>query len=247
MGLSPSTLFHFTSKQGLKGILQDNFKVKYCLEEIDNDEKPVEIAIPMVSFCDIKISEITEHIEKYGYYGIGLSKEWAFEKNLNPAIYMNSKSSLCSNILSSIRKIRTVKEVDLSDYLNLSNLVRYTKIYEGKLTRKGETIDNYRFADEREWRYVPEIENTTKPNFMPWLGKDQYDTDSKKKTANAKLKDERLYFNANQILYIIVKKESEINDIINHIRTVKGMNYTMGEVDRLTTRILSCERILNDF
>ena len=84
MGLSPSTLFHFTSKSGLKGILKDNFKLKYCLEKINHREKPVEIAIPMVSFCDIKISEIKEHIEKYGYYGIGLSKKWAFEKGLNP-------------------------------------------------------------------------------------------------------------------------------------------------------------------
>ena len=135
MGLSPSTLFHFTSKKGLKGILQNNFKVKYCLEEIDNDEKPVEIAIPMVSFCNIKISEITEHIEKYGYYGIGLSKEWAFEKNLNPVIYMNSKSSLCSNLLSSIRKIRTAEKIISSDYFNIANIIRYTKIYEGKLPR----------------------------------------------------------------------------------------------------------------
>lgn len=246
MGLSPSTLFHFTSKQGLKGILKDNFKVKYCLEEIDNEEKPVEVAIPMVSFCDIKISEITDHIEKYGSYGIGLSKEWAFEKNLNPVIYMNSKSSLCSNLLSSIRRIRTVDEVDLSDYLNLSNLIRYTKIYEGELNRKGETIENYRFADEREWRFVPEID-TVESKFSAWLVKDQYNTENKKRIANSKLKDERLSFNANQILYIIVKKESEINDIINHIRNVKGMNYTMGEVDRLTTRVLSCERILNDF
>ena len=247
MGLSPSTLFHFTSKPGLNGILKDNFKIKYCLEEIDNDEKPVEIAIPMVSFCDIKISEITDHIEKYGYYGIGLSKEWAFEKNLNPVLYMNSRSSLCSNILSTIRKLRTNPNVELGDYLSLSNLIRYSKIYEGKLTRKRETIDNYRFADEREWRFVPEIENTNTPKFMPWLGKEDYDTDSKKRTANAKLRSERLYFNANQILYIIVKKEEEINEIINHIRNVKGMNYTMGEIDRLTTRILSCERILNDF
>jgi hypothetical protein len=69
----------------------------------------------------------------------------------------------------------------------------------------------------------------------------------KKEAANRKLTNERLYFNANQILYIMVKKESEINEIINHIRDVKGMNYTMGEIDRLTTRILSCERILNDF
>lgn len=246
MGLSPSTLFHFTSKEGLEGILKDNFKIKYCSEEIDNDEKPVEIAIPMVSFCDIKISEITEHIEKYGYYGIGLSKEWAFEKNLNPVIYMNSKSNLSSKLLSTIRKLRTLKGVEVSDYLNLSNLIRYAKIYEGKLTRKGSTIENYRFADEREWRYVPDIE-IENPKFLPWLMKEQYNSDAKKKAENNKLKDERLHFNANQILYIIVKKEDEINDIINHIRTVKGMNYTMGEVDRLTTRILSCERILNDF
>lgn len=246
MGLSPSTLFHFTSKEGLEGILKDNFKVKYCFETIDNDEKPVEIAIPMVSFCDIKISEITDHIEKYGYYGIGLSKEWAFEKNLNPVIYMNSKSSLCSNLLLSIRKISDVKGIELEDYLNLSNLIRYAKIYEGKLTRKGNTIDNYRYADEREWRYVPDMQ-AENSKYLPWLSKEQYDTAIKKLEENVKLKDERLYFNANQVLYIIVKKEDEINGIINHIRTVKGMNYTMDEVDRLTTRILSCERIINDF
>lgn len=56
-----------------------------------------------------------------------------------------------------------------------------------------------------------------------------------------------MYFNANQIMYLIVKEESEINELITHIRTVKGKNYTMEEVDRLTTRIISCERILNDF
>jgi hypothetical protein len=247
MGLSPSTLFHFTSKKGLFGILQDNFKVKYCLEEIDHKEKPVEIAIPMVSFCDIKISEIKDHIEKYGYYGIGLSKEWAFKKNLNPVLYMNSKSTLCSNILSTIRKIRTNPHIDIVDYYNLSNIVRYTKIYEGTLLRKGEIIYNYRFSDEREWRYVPEIENSTTPKFLPWLTKEQYDTDSKKRIANNKLDDERLHFHANQILYIIVKEEKEINGIINFIRSYKGMSYTMDEIDRLTTRILSCERILNDF
>ena len=71
MGLSPSTLFHLTSKTGLKGILKDNFKLKYCLEKIDHTEMPVELAIPMVAFCDIKISEIKDHIDKYGSYGIG--------------------------------------------------------------------------------------------------------------------------------------------------------------------------------
>ncbi|GJN62358.1 hypothetical protein [Elizabethkingia anophelis] len=48
MGLSPSTLFHLTTKEGLKGILEDNFKLKYCKEFISNDEFPIEIIVPMV-------------------------------------------------------------------------------------------------------------------------------------------------------------------------------------------------------
>jgi len=245
MGLSPSTLFHLTSKAGLKGILKDNFKLKYCFEKIEHDKKPVEIAIPMVSFCDIKISEITEHIEKYGSYGLGLSKQWATEKGLNPVVYMNSKSHFSNNLISTIRKFNNNDDIEIDDRYNLSNLLRYTKIYEGELKRKDSTIKNYRFADEREWRYVPKM-RVDSP-FKSFLIKNYYDTDYKKRTENEKLNSERLYFNANQILYIIVKKEQEINEILNYIRSVKGMNYTMGEVDRLTTRILSCERILNDF
>jgi len=243
MGLSPSTLFHFTSKSGLKGVLKDNFKLKYCLEKINHREKPVEIAIPMVSFCDIKISEIKEHIEKYGYYGIGLSKKWAFEKGLNPVIYLNSQSSFADGIISTMRKFYASPEIDRNDKMNSANLLRYSKIYEGDLNRKGKIIKNYRFADEREWRFVPD----PKPDFLAWLSKKQYNTTEKKRTQNTKLSNERLYFNANQILYIIVKKEDEIKEIIRHIRDVKGKNYSMDEIDRLTTRILSCERIMNDF
>jgi hypothetical protein len=245
MGLSPSTLFHFTNKEGLFGLLADNFKIKYCLEQISHNEQPVEIAIPMVSFCDIKISEISEHISKYGQYGIGLDKKWAVEKGLNPVIYMNSSSSFCNDTINVIRKINQIDSIPPMDRYRLSNIMRYTKIYEGELTRQSETIPNYRFADEREWRYVPEMkENAT---FKHWLLKNEYDTAEKKRAANEKLSRERLYFNPNNIMYLIVKDESEIIELIQHIRSVKGINFTMHEVDRLTTRILTCERILNDF
>jgi len=245
MGLSPSTLFHFTTKKGLFGLLADNFKIKYCLEEISHNVRPVEIAIPMVSFCDIKISEISEHISKYGQYGIGLEKNWAIEKGLTPVIYMNSSSSFCNNIIDSIRKIAQIESIPINDRFQITNILRYTKIYEGELERNGETIPNYRFADEREWRYVPEMKET--PTFKHWLLKNEYDTNEKKVLANKKLTNERLYFNPNNIMYLIVKDESEINELIQHIRTVKGINFTMNEVDRLTTRILTCERILKDF
>lgn len=243
MSLSPSTLFHFTSKQGLKGILCDNFKIKYCLEKLNHKTKPVEIAIPMVSFCDIKISEIVEHIEKYGHYGIGLSKKWAIEKGLNPVIYLNSSSDFASKLIDNLRDTSSDLNLPREKRVNNADIIRYSKVYEGPLVRKGKTIEKYRFADEREWRYVPPFNE----DFLSWVAHDSYDTPAKKRASNLNLSNERLYFNANQILYIIVKEESEIEEIIAHIRHVKGQNYTMHEIDRLTTRILSYERIINDF
>lgn len=245
MGLSPSTLFHFTSKEGLFGLLADNFKIKYCVEEISHKSQPVKIAIPMVSFCDIKISEISEHISKYGQYGIGLDKNWAVANGLNPVIYLNSTSSFCNNIIDTIRKINKIETIEIKDRYQLSNILRYTKIYEGELKRGEETISNYRFADEREWRYVPEMKDNQA--FKHWLLKSEYDSSEKKELNNKKLENERLYFNPNNIMYLIVKDENEINELIQHIRNVKGKNYTMHEIDRLTTRILTCERIIKDF
>ncbi|WP_299209893.1 abortive infection system antitoxin AbiGi family protein [uncultured Dokdonia sp.] len=243
MSISPSTVFHFTSKKGLEGILSDNFKLKYCVEKLNHSTRPVEVAIPMVSFCDIKISEITEHIEKYGHYGIGLSKEWAVEKGLNPVVYLNSSSKFAADLIDNMREVSWDMDIPREERVNKTNIIRYSKVYEGPLFRKGKTIEKYRFADEREWRYVPPFNE----DFFAWHNLNQYDTPAKKRSCNSKLKNERLYFNANQILYIIVKKESEIDNIIAHIRHVKGKNYTMHEIDRLTTRILSYERILNDF
>jgi hypothetical protein len=245
MGLSPSTLFHFTTKNGLKGILKENFKLNFCLELIPDAEKPIEIAVPMVSFCDIKISEIAEHIKKYGSYGIGLSKDWAFEKGLNPVNYQNLNSTFAQNLISNIRKLHKNKQLLIEERAGLVDILRYIKTYEGKLNRDGKTIENYRFADEREWRYVPNVR--FQAEFKFFLNKKDYDTDEKKLEANKTLLNQRLSFNANQILYLVVKSEDEIGEIIEHIRTVKSKEYSLGEIERLMTRIISCERILKDF
>lgn len=245
MGISPSTLFHFTNKNGLKGILKDNFKIKYCLEKLPNRKESGNIAIPMVSFCDIKISEIKEHIEKYGQYGIGLSKDWANQKKLSPVFYQNLNSGFSNGL---IKNMSDFIMSDIEDRFKdiIIDLIRLSKEYEGTLKRGNKIISKkYRFADEREWRYVPEMNMNKK--FPDFLLETEYDTADKKRNANTKLSEELLYFNANQIMYLIVKEESEINELITHIRTVKGKNYSMEEVDRLTTRIISCERILNDF
>ena len=85
-GLYPETLFHFTDKEGLFGILATNFRVTFSLERIAcrpiggeiGSTEPAGLFInrvfgaPMVSFCDLRLSELRVHMRDYGQYGIGM-------------------------------------------------------------------------------------------------------------------------------------------------------------------------------
>ncbi|MBC7750941.1 MAG: hypothetical protein H7Z73_04365 [Candidatus Saccharibacteria bacterium] len=77
MALSSNSIIHFTNeKDNLKNILEGNFKIHYCTESIKLTSAKTTIFLsPMVSFCDIPLSEIKHHMESYGSYGIGLTKE----------------------------------------------------------------------------------------------------------------------------------------------------------------------------
>lgn len=94
MNGSSSSLFHFTdTAEKLFSILRYEFKPTYCLERIVFSEDIVEeVAFPMVCFCDIPLSQVKNHIETYGYYGIGMSKEWAERNKLNPILYLKQNS-----------------------------------------------------------------------------------------------------------------------------------------------------------
>ncbi len=63
---------------------------------------------------------------------------------------------------------------------------------------------------------------------------------------NTQLKDLRLHFEPNDIKYIIIKNDAEIAEVVNHLRRAKGTNYYYADVERLTTRILTCEQIMSD-
>jgi hypothetical protein len=53
-GLYPSIIFHFTSKEGLFGILEENFKLSYALECVEDPSENTVFGVPMVSFCDLR-------------------------------------------------------------------------------------------------------------------------------------------------------------------------------------------------
>lgn len=245
MSLSSNSIIHFSkNKSHLEGILKDNFHISYCLESVNFGETPWRFHAPMVSFCDIPLSEIKNHIQNYGVYGIGLTKEWAARKGLNPVLYVQSNSFLSSSFMKSMREFVFAKGNKVSEFspevkAHL-DILRYMKNYQGNLTRKGETIENYRFSDEREWRYVPSYESDCNMIVGTNIFKDV------KKEVEEKVRPLRLEFEPNDIKYIIVSKDDEIEEFLDILGKAKR-KYAYEDVKRLNTRIITTEQIMSDF
>jgi len=246
MPLSSNSLIHLTSTiDALEGILSECFRLKYCKEACDWSVERSTMYVPMVSFCDIPLSQIKDHITSYGCYGIGLTKEWAIRNHLNPVLYIEGNSYLAKSYekaLSHISDIETDNDDTKNAYFQLIDIVRYTKNYQGDLIRKGITTKNYRFSDEREWRYIPDLDENCSAFYTDAEFNDK-DTRSSAKESISKM---RLEFEPNDIKYIIIKDENEITGIINHLRTWAGPKFTMQDVERLTTRIITSEQIRTD-
>jgi hypothetical protein len=234
-----STLFHFTkTKENLFGILKNEFNPTFCLEEIHYGQSVWKYAIPMVCFCDIRLSQIKDHIETYGVYGIGMSKKWAERKGLNPVIYLNRNSHLSNNLsaikLSLSDLLKAPENEKVGTYLGFLYVLRYLKNYKGKFL-KDEEDKAIVFYNEREWRYVPNTDVLSKVDYLDRDRREHF---------NSQLPV--LSFEPIDIKYIIVNDESEIEETINAIREIKS-KYSPSVVDILTSRIITSEQIKNDF
>lgn len=245
MALSSNTLIHFTpDKEALKGILSDNFRIKYCRETIQLHGFKGTLHVPMISFCDIPLSQIKNHIANYGHYGIGLSREWALTNRLNPVLYVQENSTLAEGyeeLLSHLQAEEKRGALDKTARRMAAEIVRYIKNYEGPLKRAEVNIDRYRYSDEREWRYVPAKSDAYKSLYTA------NDFESKgKDAANNEVGSLRLEFGPDDIKYIIIKSDNEIREFIEHLRDSKGDKYSLRQVERLSTRILTSEQIHGD-
>lgn len=249
--LYPEILFHFTSLSSLEGILENNFSVSYSREKIIGLRKTAEFAVPMVSFCDLRLSELNSHMGKYGNYGIGLTKDWANKRGLNPVLYMSrhcpSTAAFINAVESLYAHLGGIKDGDeysklATSYMDILNVYRYIKNYEGELTRSdGSTTPDYRFADEREWRYVPPIAG----HDLPFVPLDKVKMQGEKNALNAKLQNHRLEFEPGDIRYLIVKTDSERLALINHLDIAKS-RFDQDTRRLLASRIITADQIAND-
>lgn len=261
--LSANTLFHFTdSPDNLENILRKEFYPRYCLEDLglvipkidsQHKRKQKELAIPMVSFCDIPLSQIRKHVGYYGRYAIGLKKEWGLQNHICPVLYTYDQSALSTPVKSLLEIAFGITENPgkLTNILNnWINIIKFVKPYEGRLWKNGKHLNKkIRFYDEREWRFCPNIPISNEPEeVVPpyFLKKESFLIHDEIREANRLLERFKLSFEPKDIKYIIVDREDEILGMANKINEIKD-KYIEDDRRKLTTRIISMEHIFEDF
>lgn len=245
MAISTNSIIHYTdSLETLKLILKEGFKIKYCSESLKLESSGSDAAHPMISFCDIPLSDSMQHFDAYGKYGIGLSKDWAIKNGVNPVLYID-KNSLFAQSLHELIKQRRKNNTNLTEEQQslILRIKAYAKNYSGTLKRKSVDNPNYRFYDEREWRLIPKAEDINNASFS--IALDSYNSDKDK--YNSEIANCRITFDSKDISYIIVDHTKEIPKIINFLRNEYADRCTAAQLDILFSKICSTEQIKADY
>ena len=212
------------------------------------------IVFPMSCFCDIPLNKLVPHMQNYGDYGIGLNKQWGIGRGIQPIQYINPSSSLISDYKVAFSKSCETSGKDktiVSDYSNylLTNLL-FMKPIEGPMLKDNEYIE-MNFHDEREWRFVPDMNNinTELPLLIPQKHIDRYLNLNAYKTYSDAIKkcpDSWLKFQYNDVKYLIVKTDAERKDFIRFIKS-KDIKARVIEKDILISKILVFDELKEDW
>lgn len=242
------TLFHFTNQAGLIGILQSNFRTSFSRERMRlEDGRNWDYLVPMICFCDIPLHLVSDHINQYGQYGLGLSREWAINSRLNPVFYYQTDSLLFREFdsmmeiqhkdVADIRNEKMLIESTRNVYLKNRYILEYYKPWFGYDFK----VEKERFFyDEREWRYVPIAED----RFESIHNNDE-DFIAKREEHYSRLKVPNLVFELKDINYIVLHRETERYEIVQLIRDIKD-KFSYRDVETLTSKIITVEQIEND-
>ena len=236
-------VFHNTNRfEYLEGIIKGGFQASYCKEEMQG----YKYLSPMVSFCNIPIGEVDKYA-RYGKNGIGMSMEWAIKNKVNPVLYIHRGSDYF-NILDT-RSLFKREHLDKNeDKLVKIALKLLTNIKCWKTIYKEKLINTYQ---EREWRYVPNLENRRE------ILDETHDhqeyrlfTDEKEKPKQH-FPEHRLNIEKiSDISYIVVTKETQRKKVIERLKA-KFDEESKEVVDEALINgklsILTASQIRNDF
>ncbi len=235
------TLFHFTkSIEFLKGILANGFFPRFCLEDTRwlGIKSTDFLGFPMVSFCDIPISRISEHTAFYGQYGIGMTKQWALTNKLEPVIYAPPGSASIATVDYLMAKPTNTDAIDNATrkaHLELSyRMASHIKPLSGQMIVAGASVEKD-FYQESEWRFVPTGTRV--------LGKANFE--DQKGQSDKSIEHMKLGIVPEDVRYIVVHHDYEIPALVDFINANLG-DYPHNALKLLTTRILSLESLAQD-
>ncbi len=248
MNPKTNSLFHFTKDiPSLQSILVNGFWPKYCVEDVCWLGYSIfdYIAYPMVSFCDIPLSRISEHVSSYGKFGIGMTKEWAIQNRLNPVLYVTSNSEISIAFRELNEHLNQLIDNDkiTAGKISMRSLLAYSKPTEGNII-PGDPSSRKAFYQESEWRYIPK-----NSKIDDHIIKKNYDKAPLLYIENEKIKQLcSLTFTPKDVKYIFVEKEDDIPEIINYIQAEPSLGkYPSNDLKILMSRVISLEDIMNDF
>lgn len=219
-------------------ILEEGLWPRYCVE-CDWGDK--DLLIPMICTCDIPLSDLSLHQNKYGKYGIGLNKSWAKEQGFTPVLYVSDKSDIYNRLTKYTEEHLIQPILCQRDSFDEEYMLHYVKRVVGTDADREhlKMMQKPKFLNEREWRYVP----FDVPMSFARKGRGQ-DVDCSllsRLTVNKKLK-----LTPNDIEYIFVKEEKERVKMIEEIRRI-FRSKDNEVIDLLVSKVSSSEQRSKDF
>ena len=221
-------------------ILEQGFKVFYCMEEIFRGRgiPSTSIGIPMVSFCDIPLSFLSKN--HYGNFGIAMSRRWGNTKHLEPVLYYpNNKYCQSTKMVNEAADnfISNRKKTDAYRILG------YSKPMTKPTKKEGQSSDNY---VEREWRKVYANRGRTK-----WLTEEELKSYKGEHNSPKRSIGNPLKFNIEDVDLILVDKQNvqKLQEfIMNKMPHLGGNTDEVTEKERwaLLSKILVYEDLIRN-
>lgn len=241
MNIYSKSFFHRVKKYNIvELILEQGFKIFYCKEEIYRGKKVKSdyIGIPMVSFCDIPLSNVAKN--HYGKCGIAMSRSWGIRKHLEPVLYYPNdiKCQSTKMIIKAADNFLNNRK-DYDSY----RILGYSKPMTKPTKQNGQSSDNYA---EREWRKV-----YANPAPLKWLTEAEYDVYRGNHNTPKQPISTPLHFNVNDIDFILVDKRNVNtlqNFIMNNLKQIGGNLKQIKNLEKWTllSKILVYEDLLHN-
>jgi hypothetical protein len=253
-------VFHYTeSLDTVLGIIDRGFLPSYCYETFGE----MEYYIPMVSFCNIPLTEVSLYL-RYGQYGIGLTLDWAISHAISPVVYVHERTPFL-NLHREINKrhidplakkqIKHVlekvfdpstpgkdfsEEIDLLKEINNVTVPAIQFFKNWKTRFEGREIITYL---EREWRFVPELppgERLVSPN-----EKEQFLGIRERRKPH--FPDRQLHFELRDLRYFLVEKGEQRSAVIGGLEKRFSPAAVQSAVMSGHLMIVTNDQIRNDF